>query len=327
MTAPDEPLPLVASRRDAVALGWSDEQIERRLRNGTWDPLRRGWFTSNPRLGAEARWRAEVLAAMAAHPRPLVLSHAHAARAHGWPRPLAGWGPLSFTTTVPPARRRRGTAIAVCSLASSDVVLMGRAAVTSAARTVVDCARRLPPHDALAIADAALRRDAVSAAQLVAALAAASGRPGVALARRVLALADGRRETTLESWSAWGLAQAGALPTHWQATVLDEEGTFLGRADAWWEEGVAGEADGQVKYRLGAAERRGLVDAEGLADMLDDERRREREMRRAGVVMVRWGARDVLDPGRADLLAAQLHRERAAAASSRSFLGRIVVAP
>jgi hypothetical protein len=50
-------------------------------------------------------------------------------------------------------------------------------------------------------------------------------------------------------------------------------------------------------------------------------------MRRAGVVMVRWGARDVLDPGRADLLAVQLHRERAAAASSRSFRGRIVVAP
>jgi hypothetical protein len=321
---PDAFLPLVAAHADAVSLGWSDEQIERRLRDGTWQPLRHGWFTRNTHLGPDERWRAEVIAAANAHSRPLVLSHAHAARAHGWPRPLGGWGPLSFTTIVPPARRRRDTWIAVCPLEEDDVVLMGRAAVTSAARTVIDCARRLPPHDALAIADAALRRRAVTPPHLSIALAAAAGRPGVGQARRVLALADGRRETALESWSAWGLARAGVAPALWQATVLDHENVFLGRVDAWWSEGVAGEADGRAKYRLAAAERTGALDAEGLARVLDDERRRERELRRAGVPIVRWEARDALDPRRMTLVAVQLHRERLAASAAGAFLGRVM---
>ena len=51
---------------------------------------------------------------------------------------------------------------------------------------------------------------------------------------------------------------------HWQVTVLDEEGVFLGRADAYWKEGVAGEADGRAKYRLASLERTGAVNAEGL---------------------------------------------------------------
>jgi hypothetical protein len=31
----------------------------------------------------------------------------------------------------------------------------------------------------------------------------------------------------------------------WQVVITDAGGRFIGRIDAWWPEGVAGEADGR----------------------------------------------------------------------------------
>jgi hypothetical protein len=71
---------------------------------------------------------------------------------------------------------------------------------------------------------------------------------------------------------------------------------------------VAGEADGRVKYRLAALERGGLS-GESLAAVLDEERERELRLRRAGVLVVRWSARDVLDAGAAAVLARDLREQ------------------
>jgi hypothetical protein len=322
MDVPDAALPLVATRQDARAAGFSDAAVGRRLTSGGWVRLRQGWF-SPTQLADESRWRAEVLAALRAHRRLLVLSHASAARAHGWPVPVGGWGPTTFTSPVPPARRRAGTRVLVSHLAEHDVEPCGAVLVTSRARTVVDCARALAPHDALAIADAALRAG-LPRSQLAAALAAASGRRGVEQARSVLRLADGRRESALESWSAWALSTHGLSPTLWQATLLDSDGVFLGRADAWWAQGVVGEADGRTKYRLAALERSGAVDAEGLAWALDEERAREREMRRAGAAFVRWAPRDVLQPARTRRLALHVQSQLDLASATRMFTGRVL---
>jgi len=105
-------------------------------------------------LDERARWRAEITAELTEHRRTLVLSHAHAARAWGWPVPLGGWGPLTFTDTSGPVRTGR-VRIAVAPL-DADERLGRRILVTSPARTVIDCARTLPARDTLAIADAAL---------------------------------------------------------------------------------------------------------------------------------------------------------------------------
>jgi hypothetical protein len=67
------------------------------------------------------------------------------------------------------------------------------------------------------------------------------------------------------------------------------------------------------------------IDAEGLAGALDDERRRERELRQAGVVIVRWEARDVLQPERQRRLAAQIRRELDEARTHARFTGKVVV--
>ena len=141
----------------------------------------------------------------------------------------------------------------------------------------------------------------------------------------MIELADGRRETALESWSAWAFDHVGLPPPGWQATVLDHEGVLIGRADAWWEEGVVGEADGRAKYRLKSLEHRGVVDAEGLAQALDEERRRERELVRSGARIVRWEPRDVLDDGRAQALAAHVRRTLGAASHGHAFTATVLL--
>jgi hypothetical protein len=269
----------------------------------------------------DVRWRSEVLAALHAHRRDLVLSHASAAKAWGLPRPLGGWGPIQFTAQLPPTRKSTWHTIRVAPVGDGDVVLEGQVAVTSAARTVVDCARTLPPRDALAIADAALHRHLCTAVDLETVCAGTLGWPGAPKSRVVVRVADGRRETALESWSAWSFCEQEVPPPAWQATLCDQAGAFLGRTDGWWEEGVAGEADGREKYGLAALERGG-VDADGLAAALDDERRREGRLRRAGVIVVRWTTRDVLDAARSRVLAADL---RTAIDYGGRFTGRVIL--
>jgi hypothetical protein len=111
--------------------------------------------------------------------------------------------------------------IRVAPLVEAQVVRMGRVEVTSAARTVVDCARTLPPRDALAIVDAALHRRLCTLAELGDACATMLGWPGTPQARRIVDLADGRRETALESWSAWSFREHGVPRPIWQVTLCD----------------------------------------------------------------------------------------------------------
>ena len=318
----DDPLlPLVFDRADAVAAGLSEEQVRRRA-SQRWSRLRRGQFTASP-LDAQGRWRAEVLATTRLHRREIVLSHASAARAWALPSPLGGWPPTTFTSTERPVRRAGPATVLVAGLPDDEVAVLGAVRVTSVARTVVDCARRLPGRDALAMADAALHRGLTTHAELTSVLARQTGHPGAARARRVLALADGRRESALESWSAASFAEHGVPQPEWQVTITDLDGVFLGRVDALWREGVAGEADGDLKYRLAAAERGGGT-AEALAAVAAEERRRERGLGRTGLDLVRWGAGDVLDPRRAERLADDVDARRARADPGR-FRGRAVL--
>ena len=214
MRRPDPDLPLIFDRAEALSAGLSEEQVRRRAAT-RWDRLRRGQFTT-AQLDAEHRWRAEVLATSRAHRRPLVLSHAAAARARGLPSPLGGWPPTTFTSSTGCVRQAGLAIVLVAALSDDEVAAHGAIRSTSAARTVVDCARRLAPRDALAMADAALRRGLTDCQALRTVLDRQSGWKGVAQARRVLELADGRRETPFESWSAWAFAVLGVPQPVWQ---------------------------------------------------------------------------------------------------------------
>jgi hypothetical protein len=317
-------LPFLVTRAQARRAGLSDRQITWRITHGQWQVLRRNVFVV-PRpavapLGGEDR---RLVAALAATRREVVVGHAHAARLWGLPCPLGGWGDPVLLASDGPHRARNGTRIVVTPLPASDVVRHRGVLVTSPERTVTDCLRVLQPVDALAIADAAARR-LVAAATLAAAVDRLGGWPGVVRARRLVGLVDGRRESAFESWSALAFATTGLFMPLWQVDVGDSAG-FVGRGDAWWDDGVVGEADGKAKYRLRAAERGG-VDAARLAQVLDAERRREQRMRRAGLTVVRWEAKDVLDPSAATALTAHLRSELALRAG-RTFTATVTPHP
>ncbi len=296
------------TRVDLRALGLTDRMIDRRLGAGRLVAVRRGVLVAAPSLSTErGAVLARVAAALRSHTRrDPVASHLSAAARYDLPRPLDGWGPVTLTVAAGPTRRRAGLVVHRCELAAGEVLSGPHGlATTSPARTVLDCLRSTSPRDGLAIADAALHRRPVRWPELVASLEAAQGLPGVVRARTVLAVADERRESPLESWSAWGFHTRNVPAPTWQVDVPDVAGAFVARVDGWWACGLVGEADGRAKYTLAAAERGG-ADAAGLSDVLDRERRREQRLRRLGAEVVRWQARDVLDEHRAGELAAHL---------------------
>ena len=123
-------------------------------------------------------------------------SHLSAAQHWGWE---VKWPPVSAWVTVPRNRKvaaaaRVTTEIVYADLAEDDVV----DGVTAKRRTVVDCARRLPFDEALAVADSALRAGDISEAELLRATSALRGR-GATQARRVAREADGRAANPFES--------------------------------------------------------------------------------------------------------------------------------
>ena len=164
-----------------------------------------------------------------------VVSHLSAAVVHGWEvahPPTLPW------VTVPRKAKvtdRRGMTLVYGDLPEERVV-------TGCTRTVVDCGRRLPFPEALAVADSALRRGDVDGVRLVAAAAEVRGK-GAAAARRVAHHADRRAANPFESVlralaleagltvEPQGEVVAGGRTLH--PDVLDRDHRLALEADSW----------------------------------------------------------------------------------------------
>ncbi len=292
----------------------TEGQVDRRIASGEWEVVRRGWFRlaggavdpGRPSGADPGQAASALMAAARALPgRELVASHLSAAQVWGLSPPLDGWPEPTFTARSGATRYRGGRTVFVAPLPDEHVCSRPVLGITTAARTVADCLRVLPGHDGLAMLDQALRLGLTTLEQVEAVVRFQAGWQGVRTARGLLGLADHRRESALESWSAWGFDQVGVPPPAWQVNLFDAAGAFLGRVDGWWPCGVVGEADGRMKYRLEAA-RRGGATPEVLAGILDDERERESRIRAAGADVQRWGAVDILDRRRREALGTRL---------------------
>jgi hypothetical protein len=114
--------------------------------------------------------------------------------------------------------------------------------VETVGRTLVSLARH-GRRDALMAADAALRENLIDEAGIAAALSFAVGWPWVRQARAVLALADPRAESPLESLTRLALHDDGFPPPDLQVWI------GIDRVDFYWPEfDLVLEADGRVKY-------------------------------------------------------------------------------
>lgn len=178
----------------------------------------------------------------------------------------------------------------VTSLADDAVVVVDECAATSAARTVFDVACTSGLHQGLCLADNALHRRLLNREALADQVSGSGRRRGLAVARRVVELADGGSESPGETLSRLRLRSAGIPEPELQYAVHGPDG-FIGRADfAWKDHRVLGEFDGEVKYR-------DLAPTDGaLRAVLLQERQREQQLRDQGWDVIRWGWRDLDDP-------------------------------
>lgn len=312
------------TRNEALAAGWTGRRLDAALRSCALTRVFAGLYAPAAAWEELRPWERHLaLARTASRVTPdAIVSHASAAALLGLPMPPTP--PQRATMTLLDDTRtssadswrqfHRGATPA------SHVWIQGRTPHLVPARTVIDCLRELPPGDALAVVDGALRRGLVTVPALRRIREHERRWPGIAVADALLELADGRRENWLESFSAWAFHECGLPPGVPQVVVLDGAGCFVARTDVGWaEQGVVGEADGRGKY---------LADAppEDPADVVAARRVvaqgvRESRIRDLGLEVVRWDAVDAVSR-RDDL------RTRWAAAVERArpdrFRGRLV---
>ncbi|MEV6272858.1 type IV toxin-antitoxin system AbiEi family antitoxin domain-containing protein [Kribbella sp. NPDC051936] len=141
--------------------------------------------------------------------------------------------------TLPPGRARRRSGLP-CVPHWAEVPALDD--VTTPLRTVLDCLRTLPPAEGLAVADSALRTGSVEHDTLLAAAFRLRG-PHRRRVQRMVAFADGRAESVLESVLRYLLIERGIEGFVPQLPVRDAE--FSARLDLGHPRLLLGlEADG-----------------------------------------------------------------------------------
>jgi very-short-patch-repair endonuclease len=273
----------VARPEQLVALGITANDLRRYVRRGAWWRPARG--AASPvvvsETGFDDRRRRHALTSTAAvaNRAGCAVSGRSACVLHGLP--TLAVPALPELTPLGPARagRRAPLHSYAATLRPEGTTTWFGARVTTVARSVVDVARH-DRFDGIMAADAALRAGLVVPAQLDAAVADATGWPGVRTARSVVELASPLAESPLESITRLRLIEDGFPPFEQQAVIADPElGTHY-RADFLvWARRLVIEADGRLKY---------------TADALWAEKAREARLRALGFRVERVIWSDVL---------------------------------
>lgn len=252
--------PVVISRTELLARGFSDHQIRRARERGELRSVLPGVYVRDPPeppVDPADRHRAAltvVLPRLAGRP---VVSHLSAAILHGLPfahsewdwlgrlRPgagKAGRGPswdagsvecLPLHVTRPDAAKsRRGVAVRLhtAALDPDEVTELGGLPVTTPARTVIDCALVLPFDHAVPLADAALRRRLVSRESLTRQVTRLFRVPGTRRAAGVVAFADRGSRGPGESVSRVLMHRWGLPVPRLDVPVPGPDGRSWGRA-------------------------------------------------------------------------------------------------
>jgi hypothetical protein len=229
------------------------------------------------RRGMYAQPREDIEVAAATVRLDAAASHNTAAAA--WGIPTLGRPDPRLHLTRP--RRHQGTlrdypgvVLHHAALPVDQIAIHNGAPITTPARTVVDLARSQPFRAAVVAADAALRMRCCTREELLAAVGTCRGWPGTRQARRVIAFADPRADSPLESISRVAFHDYELPVPILQAVIGGYE-----RADFLWPDyRVIGEADGLGKYTDPEVLRREKVREEGIVQL--------------GFTVFRWTWRD-----------------------------------
>lgn len=184
-----------------------------------------------------------------------------------------------------PPWRDADVAILTCGLPEAHVTEVTGVPCTTGARTVVDLARWVSVRGGVVVADSAMRLG-IERHQLESVAQDCARWPGIRKARDVIAFADPRSASALESVSRVVFREMGLPAPEPQVTVVwDELGNPRIVVDFLWPEfGVVGEADGLIKYDEELDPRKVSLRAEKL---------RQEEIEALGYVVVRWTWDDI----------------------------------
>lgn len=265
----------VLSMAEFASAGVSVSHVRTRVRRGDWVRAGYGFVAPFDILDDRAHLtlrRRHVLASSAAarRRRDHAVSGRSAAIMYGLPTHRVPERPeLTESYSVGLGRSRGPSHVYGATLQRDDRTSWFGCSVTTMPRTLVDLARH-DRWDAIMAADAALRERLVTRDEIAGTLARAYGWPGVRQARDVLAIADHRGESALESLTRLRLHDDGFPIPDLQVWIGKDRVDMLFK-----EQRLVLEIDGLEKY---------------VGDALRREKMRENRLRRLGyrVERVTW---------------------------------------
>ncbi|HEY7324553.1 MAG TPA: DUF559 domain-containing protein [Streptosporangiaceae bacterium] len=240
---------------ELLAAGWRPDQIRASARRGELMAVRRGVYANGTRgrkllslAGGDRLLTIGAASALAGAGAGAAVSHQSAAHLHkisllGRADPVVHMTRQSGADWHAPVGIRLHSA----ALPAQHITSYLGMQMTTAARTVVDLARTLPFRSGVVAADAALHQRLATKDELLSVLDFCTQWRGTSLAADVIAFADRRSESPLES-IARIVFRDGGLPTpKLQALIGTAED--VARVDFFWDKyRTIVELDGAVKY-------------------------------------------------------------------------------
>jgi very-short-patch-repair endonuclease len=244
----------------------------RQLRGASWRRMSRGLYVWAPLADAP-------LARLQAVRRGLPDGAAFSGRTAAWlyGLDLEACRPVEVTIPTGGVAHRAGVRLRRSALTPADVVVRERLPTTSRLRTTFDLARHLPFIEAVVAVDMALHHRLTSLPRLRDYVAAHAAFRGAAQARQVVALAEPRSESPMETRLRLLLINAGLPRPQAQAELRGERGAFVARVDLYYpDQRLAIEYDGSTHR-----------------DSLVADNRRQNRLLAAGYRLLRFTAADV----------------------------------
>ena len=233
----------VVTRTQLTALGLGHGAIDRRVTRRLLHPIHRGVFAvGHAAVSREGAWLAAVLATGA----DAVLSHRSAAALWG----LHNGSPARPEVTAPHRRRRADIRTHRIALRPDEVTKEHGIPVTTPARTLLDLAGVVPPHQLERAMHRAEYRRLGSPLSLDALLARYPGRRGTAAMRRILATRNIGSNLTRSELEAEFLALVDAhrLPRPRTNQSIDLADRAVEADAVWPEHRLIVELDGHAAH-------------------------------------------------------------------------------
>lgn len=245
----------IVTTAELVVSGWRPHQIRASHLRGELLAVRRGVYADGVRArtlltlaGGEKLLAIGAAAALAGAGSGAAVSHQSAAHLHKIS--LLGRADPAVHLTRPPGadwHPPAGIRLHSAALLPEHVTSYLGVQLTTAARTVIDLARALPFRAGVVAADSALHLRLATRDELLSVLEVCARWRGASVAADVIAFADGRSESPLESIARIAFRDGGLPPPKLQALIGTAADVV--RVDFFWESyRTVVEVDGAMKY-------------------------------------------------------------------------------